>query len=109
MILDDSDTSSPDPNRPQYRSVVYVYILDICCFAEPGSASGDQQTLHTGTGTLGTQSGEMETSATSSEYSDQLMPQQPLDVHTNTSDPEGTVSLACTRTRTVKTPKHYDV
>lgn len=70
------------------------------CFL--GSVSGDQST---------SQFGQTETSETSCESPQQLM-QQPLDEQTNNSDTESATSVlsaACTRTRTVKTPKHYDV
>jgi len=55
-----------------------------------------------------TQFGQVETSASSCELSQEMMP-QPLGVQTDISDTDSTVSAACTRTRTVKTPKHYDM
>jgi len=53
----------------------------------------------------------MQMTATSQEFSQQCM-LQPLDMQTNASDEDGTttvLSATCTRTRTVKTPKQYDM
>ena len=55
--------------------------------------------------------GQVQMTATSQELSQQSTC-QPLDVQTNASDEDGTttvLSATCTRTRTVKTPKYYDM
>jgi len=54
---------------------------------------------------------EMETDAASCESDQQMMP-QPLCMQTDAMDTDSTTSVlsaASTRTRIVKTPKHYDV
>lgn len=67
-----------------------------------GSASSDQGSS--------VQLGQLQTNATSHEYSDQITPEA-FTLQTNASDEESTMSsvtATCTRTRTVKTPKYYD-
>jgi len=74
-------------------------------FYLPGSVAGDQSNANTAA------DGQMQMTATSQEFSQQCA-LQPLDMQTNTSDEDGTttvLSATCTRTRTVKTPKQYDM
>jgi len=80
-----------------------IAFVSSCCFVLPGSVTGDQYATHTSCA----QFGQMQTSATSCELT-----QQPLDMQTSERDEDSTASVlsaTCTRTRTVKTPKHYDV
>ena len=71
---------------------------------------GDQCSTHSHMSSA--QLSQVQTSAPSCDFSQQSTVLQPLDVQTNAADDDSTtpiLSPTCTRTRTVKTPKPYDV